>query len=185
MGGEDAIGSEAFEGSQSNPVFSDLGDPEPGLLQEWFQSGNPGSKAAIDQVFADQDPAVEPFRAGHGSSWWTGDQAPFGELEQYPEEVQPPFNDSNNNNYVVRLTGEINIPESGTYRFTDGVDDYTYLAIDADKSGVAGDNPDEVLIDDNAWTGVFREQNNGGQGLGEIANHSPPSATKASRRSKG
>ena len=85
----------------------------------------------------------------------------------YPVEVQPPLNDSNNDNYVARLTGEILIPESGTYRFTDGVDDYTYLAIDVDKSGVAGDDFDEVLIDDNNWTSVLRLDNNGGGIIGE------------------
>jgi hypothetical protein len=41
------------------------------------------------------------------------------------------------------------------------VDDYTYLAIDTDKSGVAGDIPEEVLIDDNAWTNALSTGNGG------------------------
>ena len=86
---------------------------------------------------------------------------------QYPAEVQPPLNGTGNDNYTVRATGELLIPESGTYRFTDGVDDYTYWAIDLDKSGVAGDDPIEVLIDDNAWTNVLRDGNDG-QGLAEV-----------------
>ena len=64
--------------------------------------------------------------------------------------------------------GEIFIPESGPYRFTDGIDDFTYLAIDADKNGVAGDDPTEVLINDNDWTDTLRVNNGGGGGYGEI-----------------
>jgi hypothetical protein len=121
----------------------------------------------MDAIFASQIPIVPRFRAGHGSTWWTGHQTPFADLVQYPDEVQPPLNDTNNDNYAVRGTGEINIPEAGTYRFTDGIDDYTYLAIDTDKSGVAGDDPAEILIDDNNWTNVLRDGNDG-VGLAEV-----------------
>ncbi len=168
IGGRGTIGSTTLSGVRSNEMFAPPGDPESGLAQEWFSANNPGNKDAIDEIFDNQDPIVPPFRAGHGTTWWSGDQEPYGDLVKYPDEVQPPFNDSNNDQYVTRLTGEINIPESGTYRFADGVDDFTWLAIDLDKSGVAGDNPDEVLIDDNAWTGVLREQNSGGQGHAEV-----------------
>jgi hypothetical protein len=166
VGGENTIGTNSYTGKQSNQQY---GPPTegPGLAQEWYQAGNPGNKDGVDVIFEDNDPVAPAFRAGHGSTWWTGNQAPFGDLVQYPDEVQPPLNGNNNDNYTVRATGELFIPESGTYRFSDGVDDYTYWAVDIDKSGVAGDSADEVLIDDNAWTSVFRDQNNGGQGLGE------------------
>src|SRR5690606_16576792 len=50
----------------------------------------------------------------------------------------------------VRLTGEIFFPEPGLYQFKDGVDDFTYLAIDGQE-----------LINDNAWTGVLGGDNGG------------------------
>lgn len=52
----------------------------------------------------------------------------------------PPAGDGASN-YGVQLVGEIFLPEAGVYRFKDGVDDYTFLAING-----------EVLIDDNNWT---------------------------------
>ena len=113
--------------SVQNAVYEELGDPEPGLLQEWFGVANPGNKAAIDAIFETNAPIVPPFRAGHGTTWWTGSDPAFGDVFKYPDEVQPPFNGDNNDNYVVRATGESLIPESGEYRFTDGVDDFTYL----------------------------------------------------------
>ena len=53
---------------------------------------------------------------------------------------------------TIRLTprGQIFIPEAGTYKFKDGVDDYTYLVIDGD-----------VLLDDNNWTGPTGSDNGG------------------------
>ena len=62
--------------------------------------------------------------------------------------------EGNNDQYSVRLTGEIKFDADGTYRFRDGVDDYTYFALDLDRNGVAGDGPGEVLVNDNAWVGV-------------------------------
>ncbi|MCA9212761.1 MAG: hypothetical protein KDB27_06845, partial [Planctomycetales bacterium] len=162
VAGRDTIGSVAVPGSRSNIVFGPAENEGPGLAQEWFAVANPGNKAGIDDVFDNNTPVVPAFRGANGT-WWTGSDAPFGELEKYPAEIDPPLE----NNYSVRLTGEILIEESGTYRFADGIDDYTYLAIDIDKSGVAGDSAEEVIIDDNAWTNVFRTGNNGGMGLGE------------------
>ncbi len=168
VAGRGVIGDQIVSAAQENPVYGPAGEAKPGLTQEWFSATNPGSKAGLDGIFNSNAPIVAPFQAGHGTTWWTGDQPPFADLVQYPDEVQPPLNATNNDNYVVRTTGELLVPESGTYRFADAVDDYTYLAIDTDKSGVAGDSPEEVLIDDNAWTSVFRDQNNGGGGLAEV-----------------
>jgi hypothetical protein len=168
IAGRGTIGDLTVAGTVVNEVLGPAGDPAPGLAQEWFTGANPGNKDAIDGIFNGNSPIVPAFQAGHGATWWTGSDDAFGSLVKYPSEIQPQFNANNNDNYVVRATGEILIPESGTYRFTDGVDDYTYLAIDLNGSGVAGDDPDEVLIDDNAWTNVSRTGNTGGGGYAEV-----------------
>ena len=118
--------------------------------------------------FLNNPPIVPAFQAGHGATWWTGSDAAFGDLVKYPAEVQPPLDADNNDNYVVRATGELLIPESGLYRFVDGVDDFTYFAVDLDGSGVAGDVAEEVLINDNTWTNTLRTGNAGGVGYAEV-----------------
>lgn len=163
VAGRGTIGNQIVQGSRENQVFGPAEDEGPGLAQEWFSEPNPGNKAALDDIFDNNEPVVPTFR-GENGTWWTGNSTPIGDLVDYPTEIDPPLTD----NYSVRLTGEILIEESGTFRFADGVDDFTYLAIDADKSGVAGDVPEEVLIEDNTWTSVLRDANNGGEGLGEI-----------------
>jgi hypothetical protein len=163
VAGRGTIGSQSINGRRENAVFGPVADSGPGLAQEWFAAGNPGAKEAIDDIFNNNEPVIPAFRGANGT-WWTGSNAEFGGLLKYPIEIEPPLE----NNYSVRLTGEINIPETGTYRFADGVDDYTYLAIDRNKSGVAGDAANEVLIDDNSWTSALRDQNNGGQGWAEV-----------------
>ena len=141
-------------GTRQNEVVGPGGAITPGLIHEWYSAANPGNKDGLDAIFQDTVPMVPAFKTTYGETWWTGNETAnspvLDGLVRYPEQVRPPLNDTNNDNYVARLTGEICIPESGTYRFTDGVDDYTYWAIDIDKSGVAGDDVDEVLIDDNA-----------------------------------
>ena len=139
VGGCGIIGQQSYAGSQSNEVYGPA-TTGAGLAQEWYAVGNPGNKAGVDAIFENNVPIVPAFRADNGTSWWSGTTRPSATSGQYPAEVQPPLA-TNNDNYTVRSTGEILIPESGTYRFTDGVDDYTYLAIDIDKSGVAGDDP--------------------------------------------
>jgi hypothetical protein len=169
VGGEGTIGLRMLTGQRVNSVFGPpSNEVRSGLLQEWYSAGNPGNKADIDAVFDTQEPIVPPFNSGHGETWWTGTSTMLEGLVQYPDEVRPVLNGVDNDNYMTRLTGEILVPESGPYRFTDGVDDYTYLAIDLDQSGVAGDDFDEVLIDDNAWTSVLRADNSGGQGYADI-----------------
>ena len=67
------------------------------------------------------------------------EMSPGVQAKSYPPEVQPPI--TMISTPFVRL-GEILIEENPElYSFTDGVDDYSYLAIDTDKSGVAGDSP--------------------------------------------
>ena len=126
----------------------------PGLAQEWSRSGNGGSR---DQLILDRfDATVDPvaFRADD-SDWWSG-SADFGDLPKYPAQTgEAGFDvEGNNDQYSVRLTGELKFDADGTYRFRDGVDDYTYFALDLDRNGVAGDSEGEVLVNDNAWVGV-------------------------------
>ena len=49
------------------------------------------------------------------------------DVPTYPTEVEGVIT---GDNYTVKLEGEIKIDQSGPIRFLDGVDDYTYLAID-------------------------------------------------------
>ena len=89
----------------------EFGDPTtgPGLAQEWYADGNPGSKEGVDAIFDGGLPVVPAFRSS-GGSWWAG-SGTLGDLQKYPPEVQPALN----NNYSVRSTGEILIEESGVY----------------------------------------------------------------------
>ena len=155
----DALGSLVIPGTQTGREFSAPSAPEPGLLQEWYDvAAQPTNKGAIDTVFATSTPIVEPFRASDGSmTWWSG-SADVLDIPKYPEQLPDDFV---GDTYAVRLTGELLVEESGTVRFLDGVDDYAYLAIDLDRSGVAGDVENEILIDDNTYTDALSVANGG------------------------
>lgn len=157
IGGRDTIGSRTLTGARSNQVFGEAGPNVPGLGQSWYAVTNPGNKAGIDAVFENNDRAVPYFHAESGITWWSG-SADVPDVPTYPTEVQDVIT---GDNYTVKLEGEILIDESGPIRFLDGVDDYTYLAIDLDRSGIAGDADEEVLINDNSWTDALSMANNG------------------------
>ena len=166
VGGESQIGTYSVNsGVRSNLVYEPTGPVSPGLTQEWFQARNPGNKADLDFIFDNESTVVHPFNASQGSTWWTGRQSAIGQLVKYPAEITPPMHESRNDNYVVRATGELFIPESGTYRFADGTGEYAYWAIDVDGSGVAGDSLEEVIMDDNQPTNLSRSR---GGGWGEV-----------------
>jgi hypothetical protein len=143
-----------------------------GLAQVWSQTGNPGDR---QQILVNQisDPtAIGPFRAD-STSWWAGsnglvDGQSISGVPKYPAPIAGNIfatgNNANNDFYNVRLTGEILFEKDGNYRFRDGVNTYAYLALDTDGSGIAGDAADEVLIDDNEFTGINAAQNIAGQG---------------------
>lgn len=154
----DEFGTLTVGAVRSGQEFGPPSEALPGLAQEWYNVGNPGSKDGMEGVFASNDPVVPAFR-GADSSWWTGSSTALADVPAYPEEVGDFIT---GNNYTVRSQGEILIEESGLYRFTDGVDDFTYVAIDLDRSGVAGDTEEEVLINDNSWTDVLTGANAGG-----------------------
>ena len=153
----DSFGTLEVTATQSGQVFGPPSDPEPGLLQEWYNISNPGSHENAVGAFAATPPAVPPFRAESGITWWSGSND-VSDVPKYPTEVDGVIT---GDNYSTRLTGEILIEESGAIRFLDGVDDFTYLAIDTDRSGVAGDTTDEVLINDNTWTDALSLENGG------------------------
>ena len=127
-----------------------LGDATtvPGLTARSYLRGNGGS-------FFDTSSA-DPNGIGQlANIAWAGNaNPPPAGLEKYPDIFNLPSDtDSDGDNqegYTVDLQGEIFIPEAGTYKFKDGVDDYTYLQIDG-----------ETLIDDNTWTGIDGTANGG------------------------
>ena len=161
VGGPGELKSFTLDGQTTNLVFSEPSGPlGPGLGQSWYAVGNPGSKAGVDNIAFSNERLVPYFRAEDGT-WWTG-SGDLSDIHKYPVETDVPgqFEGANRDNYTVVLTGEILIEED-TIRFLDGVDDFTYLAIDIDNSGTAGDDPNEVLINDNAWTNANSSGNGG------------------------
>ena len=157
IAGRGEIGTSLVSSSRDNLQFGvPSGDPVSGLGQSWYSVGNPGSKAGVDAIFNGTERAV-PYFQSEGGTWWSGSQDVL-DVQNYPPEVEGVIT---GNQYSVKLEGEILIEESGTIQFLDGVDDYTYLAIDLDGNGTAGDSEDEVIIDDNAWTNALSTANNG------------------------
>lgn len=161
VAGAGNIGAAAVGGARMNEVFGDAVGPNlDGLGQTWYRVANPGSKAGIDSVFDNNEPTVPYFQSSNGSTWWSGSDV-VTDLATYPDEVIDGIPEFDGNQYSVKLEGEILIEESGAVQFLDGVDDFTYLAIDLDRSGVAGDSETEVLINDNDWTNALSTGNGG------------------------
>ncbi len=127
-----------------------LGEPtiQDGLFARSYLRGNSGS-------YFDPDSEV-PNGSGQlaNVSWWGNANPPPAGVEKYPDIFNLPSDTNmdadNQENYTVDVQGEIFIPEPGTYKFKDGVDDYTFLSIDG-----------ETLIDDNNWTGPNGSDNGG------------------------
>ena len=159
VGGRGVVGSSSIPGAVGNVVYGDpIGPNQDGLLQSWYGVANPGNKTGVDGIFVLNEPLVEPFHSDD-STWWSGSQA-VTDIQTYPFEVEDAIADRGGNNYTVKLEGEINIPEAGLYRFLDGVDDFTYFAIDRNKDGVF-EGDDEILINDNSWTNALSTGNGG------------------------
>ena len=157
VGGRDEIGNQSIDGTRGNLMYGEpSGDLVAGLGQSWYADGNGGSKAGVDDIFGG-DRAV-PYFHGQDGTWWSGGNPTLPGIQDYPVETEGVIT---GNNYSVKLEGEILIEQSGTIRFLDGIDDYTYLAIDMDRSGVAGDDDAEILINDGAWTNAVSAANGG------------------------
>ncbi len=160
-----------ISGGQLGPVEG----VQPGLLQRWFSVSNPLTyDNVIENVYdptspgTSLEPDVPAFHSAH--TWWTGTDTRVSGTTNYPAEIwgHPrtqdigDWNSSDNERYTVALEGEIFIPESGKYRFVDGIDDLAVFGIDLNRDGVVDPGQDELLIDDNIWTSVDRSQNAGG-----------------------
>ena len=123
----------------------------PGVLnQVWVNHNNSGNLIGNLQglVNAANKLSIQDY-------WWTGNAGAQGDIQNYPEPVKdsPNFGGAaagNQESYTVWMSGEINLP-AGDFKMRHGVDDYKYLAIDLGGNGTAGDEPGEVLYDDNAW----------------------------------
>lgn len=119
-----------------------------GLNARSFLRGNGGTNFDPDSLTPQGTGVVANV------AWWgNANPAPAG-FEKYPDVFNLPAdtnaNGDNQEDYSVDLQGQIFIPEAGTYKFKDGVDDYTYLEIDG-----------QPLIDDNNWTGPNGSDNGG------------------------
>jgi MYXO-CTERM domain-containing protein len=137
-------GSEIGGGGAQEPIAWSvelLGAPTQGLFAQSYDVGNPAGKSGWD-TFLNGNPTPRGSGTIPNIAWGdNGQGSPSGIiLDNYPDAFNIP-DGTNQENYSVRTRGQIFIPEAGTYRFKDGVDDYALLAIDG-----------EVLIDDNGWT---------------------------------
>lgn len=166
---------QGISGASMNVTSEMVGDVQPGLLHHWYGIANPGSlegAAAFYDINAGpiENPDIPAFNPEN--TWWTGNQAPIEggttDVPKYPANIidqerndGTSFNDTDNSNYTVGLTGQLRFPRDGEYTFTDGVDDLTVFAVDVDRDGEF--DPDtEILINDNAWTSLNRDSNDGG-----------------------
>lgn len=152
-------------------VINTAGTAQEGLHHRYYLAGNAGTFAAADGLVQGSIPAAL-FRPEDSapSQWWSGSDAHITNLTQqrYDPKVLEAINaglltlEGNNSlqNYLAVLRGQILIPEDGTYKFKDGVDDYTSLRIDIDGNG-SFDNTTEQLINDNAWTDIRGAANGG------------------------
>lgn len=163
-----------INGTAQNVVKEAVGDILPGLLHHWYGRVNPGSLEGVS-AFYDinagplEEPDIEPFNPDN--TWWTGNQAALvggtTEAPKYPAAIidqtrldGTTFNGTDNSNYTTALSGELRFPRDGEYIFADGVDDLTIWAVDLNRDGTFGE--DEILINDNAWTSLNRDSNDGG-----------------------
>lgn len=127
-----------------------LGAPQiaPGLWGKSFLRGNPGTNFDPNTLSPQGEGVLDQI------AWWGNDGNPPAGYEKYPAAFNLPADTNNNGdnqeNYSADVSGQIFIPEPGTYKFKDGVDDYTFLSIDG-----------QALIDDNNWTSPDGSANGG------------------------
>ena len=168
VGPRGEVGVQPVTGSFANQVFTEPTGSAPGLAQSWYGSSGPTgrnrqrNKEGVDLGAQLNDRALPMFHAEDGT-WWTGNYV-VTDVEPYPVEVldanviETEGGDEGLDFYYTKLEGEILIPEGGNVRFIDGVDAYAYLAIDTDRSGIAGDSESEVLLNDDDWTDALAQQ---------------------------
>jgi len=128
-------------------VLSPAGaDYAEGTVLEWWNGPNINSTAAWDAASptpgtytSNTVPSVAPFRWDNPINLRNGDEA-AAVSAIYPAQFNAAGEFANVDNYSLRFSGEIFIPQ-GTVNFRDHNDDYAYLAIDGKQ-----------LINDNDWT---------------------------------
>ena len=176
LGGRGSLSTEFRGGTLSDVRTSPSTGVQSGLLQRWYSIPNPGSyEEVLAQVFdplfsenSEPPPDVAPFHAE--PTWWTGNRQSIPGLPTYPVAIvgQPRSQDggewhsNDNDSYSVYLTGEILIPESGAYQFLDGIDNFAAFGIDLNRDGIVDELDDEFVINDNVWTDLNRDRNDGG-----------------------
>ena len=148
-----STGTLELTGQQSNLEFGNE-VPFAGLSQYWYDANmRNNAEAFLEAGLAGTEdyPLLNPTGSAivSDTTWWRGSQGDVVSdlpLPSYPDSlVGTRFeNSANENNYSVRLTGEIFIPEDGEYLIRDGIDDFTMVAIDADGNGEL-DSLDELL----------------------------------------
>jgi len=143
----------------------------PGLTANIYTgTGNPGNINGARNIFATQTangttiiPNVD-WTGGGGTSATNATQYNRGEAGDFSVAVPGSFATDNEENYGVHMVGEIFIPAAAdrkgsvanAIKFKDGIDDYTYLAIDG-----------KVILNDNDWTG-YNSVDNGGSHTGAL-----------------
>ena len=140
----------------------DGADFSAGLEARWYEGDI--SPRVLTAALAKVGSNDEFAKFQNEQTWWAGNNAAtHSAFQLYPEEIDG-INDrsseADNNQYTAWLSGEINLPEGDTV-FRVGVDDYKYFALDTGGNGVAGDQPGEVLMDDNVWVQPGGTRGNG------------------------
>ena len=127
-------------------------------------TGNPGNINGVRNILATKTPngtTIIPnvdWTGADGTSPTNATQYNRGEVGDFSVAVPGQFTGGNQEDYGVHMTGEIWIPGDAdrkgsiadAIKFKDGIDDYTYLAVDG-----------KVLLNDNDWTG-YNSVDNGG-----------------------
>jgi len=149
-------GELTISGEKSDVELGDLVNVQ-GLSQYWYDANmrnNPEAFLEAGLEGTEDYPLVNPGGEAIISedTWWRGSQGQVItglDLERYPAGLGGTRFDgsTNEDNYSVRLQGEIFIPADGDYLIRDGVDDFTMVAIDADGNGEL-DELDDILNDD-------------------------------------
>lgn len=140
-------------------------DQEVQGLAQWWYEGN--KRTNVDFFYnageGDTTDLVNPGQVAFATeqTWWAGSGDRLG-VPRYPADALAGtrFTGGNQDNYGVRLLGEIFVPQDGDYFIRDGIDDYTMLAIDLDGNGLDSredmrdslDNPSgDIVVHDDDW----------------------------------
>jgi hypothetical protein len=174
VGGDAGLTNEVLPGTLIDAEYGGGGAVVPGLLQRFYAIGNSANvrNTFPDSVRNELTVTTEPFTAD--PSWWSGSDNNIPGIPKYDQRLidEGGFTPTNHDNYTAFLEGEILFERNGAYRFRDAVDDFTFLAIDTDESGVPGDNPDEILLSDNDWSNIRGNRS----GAGVVDDNASPEA---------